>query len=94
MSKKKKGKGGQSNPKKKWVDLSLKQREYAILTAAEEYIKARNELGRQLSKNEKHKLIKNMKLRLWLPTKARIIPFMNEFGRQENLIQRDRGDEK
>ncbi|WP_047153746.1 hypothetical protein [Aneurinibacillus tyrosinisolvens] len=86
---KRKGKGGQINPKKKWTDLSLKQREWALQTAATAYIQARYELGRALNKQEKYSLIKKIKLRMWIPPEAVKPIFMDEFNRQENLIERD-----
>lgn len=79
----------QRNPKKKWMDLKPKQRERALAVAAERYRNERNRLGRALGKSEKENLIKTMKLDMWIPLEARKPKFMNEFSRQENLIQRD-----
>lgn len=83
---KKKGKGGQLNPKKKWGDLSVKQREKVMAKAGEIYRAKRTVLKRPLNKNEKEKLIKTVKLGLWIPKEEIKQQFMNEFSHQENLI--------
>lgn len=86
---KKKGKGGQKNPNKKWHHLRLDQRERVLQDAANAYIEKRKVLKRPLNKLEKKSLINNLKLDVWVPKKEALQHLMNEFSHQENLIQRD-----
>ncbi|MEJ9307312.1 hypothetical protein ABEW33_27355 [Priestia megaterium] len=89
---KKKSKGGQKNPNKKWHYLRLDQRERVLQKAANAYIEKRKVLNRPLNKSEKKSLISNLRLGVWVPKKEAYQHLMNEFGHQENLILRDGSD--